>query len=269
MIKDLIINFVNEQIKNLAASSNKSVLDQNEENLHELRVACKKLKAMYQVLSGITGGLFDAKNHFEEINKLFKTVGALRDFHVQQQLMEKVTTENSIVLSEKFLTQFNEKRTETSQSVKLALTEFEGDKMTESLENASLLIENLKDKSILKNIIRLLKLRLKQIQKLLPVKKDEDKIHLMRKRVKQVCYIVDLIKVIDPDKNHFKHNDRFKEAAELLGNWHDYVILANLAGNYLYDNIDDDAILELYIYLKVDEKVYLKKARKKLKKYFS
>jgi hypothetical protein len=37
-----------------------------------------KLKAMYQVLSGITGGLFDAKIHFEEIDKLFKTTTELQ-----------------------------------------------------------------------------------------------------------------------------------------------------------------------------------------------
>jgi CHAD domain-containing protein len=267
-INETIIQFISEQVQNVADFSKKSELEQSEVNLHELRVACKKLKAMYQVLSGISEGNFDSKFHFEEVDKLFKAVGTLRDIHVQIELMNQVAEENSFELSEKFKNLFEAKINEIEHSVKQAITGFNSEKMIESLEHAELLIEHLDEKILLKDIRKLLKKRLWQIQKLLPCKKEEEKIHLMRKRVKQVCYVVDLLKEIDPKKNHFKNYMGFKEAAEFLGKWHDCVVLIAPTETYIEENIEDDSTLYLYAYLKIDEKKFLKKARKKLKKYF-
>ena len=94
--------------------------------------------------------------------------------------------------------------------------------------------------------------------------------HDLRTRVKQVCYIIEILALMQPEKEFTKHPKRLKLAAELLGQWHDHVVLVGELTDFLVEktdaeDFDAEPYTDLLSLLRADAKKLLKEGRKLLK----
>lgn len=71
----------------------------DEESIHDLRVEIKRLRALFNVIEWINPA-FQAKQEMSEIRRLFKAAGAIRDNHVQQELVSRWIRRRNYELSE-------------------------------------------------------------------------------------------------------------------------------------------------------------------------
>jgi hypothetical protein len=75
---------------------------------------------------------------------------------------------------------------------------------------------------------------------------------------------------MEPDKEFTEHPKRLKLAAELLGQWHDHIILADVLADFLVDktdveDFDAEPYTDLLSIIRQDAKKLLKESRKVLK----
>jgi CHAD domain-containing protein len=151
-----------------------------------------------------------------------------------------------------------------------ALQQFDHKLISKSLETANAFLVDISNEDATKLTKKLLKKRFKQIGELLPNKKDEALMHDMRTRVKQVCYILEILALMQPEKEYTVHPKRLKLAAELLGQWHDHVVLASELTDFLVDktdleDFDAEPYTDLLSLIRADAKKLLKEGRKLLK----
>jgi hypothetical protein len=79
-----------------------------------------------------------------------------------------------------------------------------------------------------------------------------------------------MLALMQPEKEFTKHPKRLKLAAELLGQWHDHVVLIEALTDFLVDKTDDedfdaDPYTDLLSIVRTDAKKLLKEGRKLLK----
>lgn len=265
MIKDAIVNYFQTQQAIVISNLELAKGTHDIEALHDLRVGVKRLKALYQILEPISDGIFEYKVHFEDIRNLFKTVGALRDLQVQSQLFANYAEsipESEVIGFYQYLQQCHEKE---AKIIDVALHRFNPEVMNDSLKDIALFLDQKSDKKGIKQVLKHLKKRLKQIEKLRKIKHDEEKIHEMRTRVKQVVYIVEVMKLMAPDLEILPNFDLVKKAGESLGLWHDHVVLAAQIEKFLKTDVSPHAAYrKLLKTMKKEEKRLLEKARKRL-----
>jgi CHAD domain-containing protein len=227
----------------------------------------KRLKALYQILETLSDGVFEYKAHFEAIRRLFKAVGTLRDLQVQSQLFASFAAEEEeaeIIGFYQYLQKCHDKE---SKKVDKALYQFNPEVMNDSLHDISFLLDQKPEKKRTNLVLKYLNKRFKQIEKLNRIRNDEEKIHLMRTRLKQVMYSIELMKKIGSGRILLSPIGEIKKAGSTLGLWHDHIIL----GDKLQRYIKKTAIIKapyqkLLKAIRQKEAFYLKKARKQVEK---
>ena len=238
--------------------------------LHDLRVGIKRLKALYQVLDPISDGRFDSKTNFEEVYHLFKSVGSLRDIQVLKSLFSFFSKNSNPESVEEFFAQLTENEKSAAEALNLVLKEFNYNIINESMTEANAFIEDISTAEASKQTKKLLKKRFKQIKELLPHKKEDELMHELRTKVKQACYTIEILALMEPDKEFTEHPKRLKLAAELLGQWHDHITLADVLADFLVDktdieDFDAEPYTDLLSIVRQDAKKLLKESRKVLK----
>lgn len=266
-MKEAIVSYFQTQQALIDANLQLAKGTHDIEALHDLRVAVKRLKALYQIVEILSEGIFEYRAHFEDIRKLFKTVGSLRDIQVQSQLFASFVTdlEESEIIG--FYQYLQKRHDKASKKLDKALYRFNPEVMNESLKDVSFLLDQKSEERGKDLVVKYLKKRLKQITKLNRVKHDERKIHLMRTRLKQLMYAMELMKMIAPDQELMQNGNNVKKAGTSLGLWHDHIVLAD----ELQQFIKNYAILKapyrkLLKRVRAQEAFYLSKARKRVQK---
>jgi CHAD domain-containing protein len=238
--------------------------------LHDLRVGIKRLKALYEVLDPISDGRFDSKSNFADVHFLFKEVGKLRDIQVLKALFAFFAKDADADIYAKFNNIVADREKLASDELNTALQQFDNKIIGKSLEAANAFLVDISNEDATKLTKKLLKKRFKQIGELLPNKQDEALMHDLRTRVKQVCYIIEILALMQPEKEFTKHPKRLKLAAELLGQWHDHVVLVGELTDFLVEktdaeDFDAEPYTDLLSLLRADAKKLLKEGRKLLK----
>lgn len=265
-----IINYFEEQMEIIETNIEAAKLGLDADVLHDLRVGIKRLKALYQVLDPISEGRFDSKTNFSDIHLLFKEVGKLRDVQVQKSLFSFFAQENADYTYTEFEELLNAREETASDELKLILQQFDNGIIGVSLEAANAFLDDITKEEATNLTKKLLKKRFKQIGELLPNKKDEELMHELRSRIKQACYILEILALMQPEKEFTKHPKRLKLSAELLGQWHDHIVLIAALTDFLVDktdveDFDADPYTDLLSVIRADAKKLLKEGRKLLK----
>jgi CHAD domain-containing protein len=270
MIKEAILSYFQEQLTVVVDNWQTAQAEHDVDALHDLRVGIKRLKALYQVLDPMSNGVFEYKLHFEDIRQLFKAVGKLRDIQVQSRLFAYFAKEAPLENFKDFYWQLQSLSDAESEDLKVALLHFNPKVAEDSLNDAAMFLDAYPEDKAIKLTLKYLKKRLNQIAALLPQKKDEEAMHEMRSRVKQAFYCIELLKLMQPDLEPIDSPKTIKLVGELLGQWHDHVVLAAQIELFLEENDDEFPAAPYENMLKSIRKAakkLLKEARKKLKKH--
>ena len=87
MFKKRLINHYQNRFNNIREQYLISVIKNDVEGFHEMRVQIKQMRAYFNLLESLHCD-FESKKHFQNYRLLFKQAGPVRDIHVQQTLVE-------------------------------------------------------------------------------------------------------------------------------------------------------------------------------------
>ena len=193
-------------------------------DVHDLRLAIKRLKACFQVIEAINPEFIAAKE-FQPIRKLFKRSGKIRDAQVQQQWLAELKTEFSLKPAhyQKQLARQEKKAKKKFQRFAESFSPAVFDELPDHIapllprietETAAVKAEEF----MMENIQRLIRLGRKK-------SKSVKNYHQLRRDIKELRYMLEFILPVFPN---FPWQADVGEAAKplhhVLGQWHDQIV---------------------------------------------
>ncbi len=184
------------------------------ENLHQLRVSIKKIKAVIVMADRISDQSL-IEQYFSAYRLIFKKAGAIREIALQQKHFAKAaantklknTNRNELIkLNKEFVT-----------STPLLLKEVQNNK--QQIAKSLALIPYKAINSYCTQRIKKLPKQWKQV-------KSKEEIHKFRKKLKQVLYCTQLLNTHDrKELLSTKKITQIDTLQNLIGKWHDHVVL--------------------------------------------
>jgi CHAD domain-containing protein len=191
------------------------------EELHDLRVTHKRIRAFFRMLKKIDPSLLPSDEDYNKIKSFYKTAGELRDLHVQDKEMSKHETNLGMDLSfiHDYISRYEEK---AEKDFYEALNNFDRnvfDRYEEQLR------EGLQKDELYKWYKRVVDFtynKLKTVENKIDQASTAEKLHKVRSNLKDVFYYMEIINSEDTfDDISAKE---VKDAQSFLGDWHDNVV---------------------------------------------
>ncbi len=206
----------------------------DEDGIHDLRVAIKRMRAYFNLIEWINP-VFQAKQTLKPVRRLFRAAGKIRDIHVQQELMRKWAAELNLEMSEYY------------NYLKHCEME-ERKRFWPSAKKFDLRI--LQDYwSMIKNTLTFISTEYiqykseerfnSQIEELIKFReKDnfiEDDYHAIRILAKETRYTLEVLQTCFPAKDIWgKLNEALRRVHQSLGRWHDDDVARQYLDNFLF-----------------------------------
>lgn len=213
---------------------NLAVKYSDEDGIHDMRVAIKRLRAYFNLIEWINP-IFQAKQTLKPVRRLFKAVGKIRDIHVQQGLVRKWTSELDLEMSEyyNFLKHYEmeERKRFLPSAKKFNLRIFQ--EYWSMIQNTLAFIstEYIQYKSeerLNSQIEELIKFREKR-------NFIEDDYHAIRILAKETRYTLEVMQTCFPSKDDWeKLNEALRKVHQALGRWHDDDVAWQFLDNFLF-----------------------------------
>lgn len=189
------------------------------EILHRLRVAIKKLTALFHLIE-FADPSFGSKMHLAKFKEIFKPAGAIRDLDITIALILAAATENA---GEHYsiLDLFSKQRQEKTRELKeqYSIISVQGSFYAEDVTRL------LRDKVKKKTVEGFLSQKAKEFFKVKELPATTKRLHTLRKLVKEYMYTA----VLAREEMRFivvkkKALDKVHSCQQTLGQWHDHVI---------------------------------------------
>jgi CHAD domain-containing protein len=189
--------------------------------VHELRVAAKKIRAVYRLCQEISNGDFKAKSEMAELRMLFSAAGTLRELQVDQIVLENYE-QLHLAVYDKLSKLLLVERKAASPRYQAARKAFRSKSFASPAKKIARLLENTTADALHEAVLRLAQLRLKQASQAMPIGYEPELIHKARIYLKEAMYLIGLLL----SANHCSGFDAqrlidAKFAAEIAGDWHD------------------------------------------------
>jgi CHAD domain-containing protein len=196
------------------------------ENVHQLRVSIKRLRAVLQFTNQVScNDEIIAEKQLKSLRKLFKVAGSVRDVQVQQILIREYESDMDLRFGQylTFLEKLEKKAIKNFYSFNKDVRPAHKLNAEHELIEKSLAI--LTHEEIKSGSEKLLSSRCKTVSQMLAEKPDDKKLHKTRTIIKQMRYILGIIQKSAPDiLAKTVSLEQLSEAEVLLGKWHDMVV---------------------------------------------
>jgi CHAD domain-containing protein len=210
-----------------------------QETLHEVRVELKKLKVLFYLIEYCDES-FNAKKEYKSLNKIFKKAGKIREIDVMESLIIKYNIKNikgiaSIKEKGKLINEFIER-----------IPRFK-DTALKKENDLKKYLAKVDEKCYLKYS----KQKEKALKNELFPKINLKKLHVVRKKIKEIVYLKDL---------NDKENGKLKNLSKMentIGSWHDKQMVLALLNK---DNIKLHNLLVNKIKTEADKDIRVIKA---------
>ncbi len=203
------------------------------EELHDLRVTHKRLRALFRMLKQIGSELLPEDADYNYIKKFYKTAGILRDLHVQDKEMSK--HEKNLGIDLQFLHDYiAEKEEKAEKDFYAALNNF--DRAVYERYEKKLNEEITEDElfSWYKSIVDFTHYQIKDTEKKIEKANTAEKLHKVRSKLKDAFYYLEIINSENSLENI--SDEEVKQAQSFLGDWHDNVVSYEFIQEFEKDN---------------------------------
>lgn len=209
----LVKKYYTKQKKRLLSLLKKNPGDYQEEDFHTIRVAIKKVKAVFSMLGKIDPA-FKRKKYFQPFSMIFEQAGAVRDRMVLHQMLEAYHSNPS---SHHFRTELQSHIDKEKHEFFKLLNKDLLKKFHRKDAKVKKALDRIDYSSTLKYVDKKAKAirSILQTSQLLPIV-----VHDLRKRIKDLYY---LQKMLEPKVQEVFPTDKFQDE---LGQWHDGRLLA-------------------------------------------
>lgn len=191
-------------------------IQKDEEDLHQLRVALKKIKAILLMLRHLHKD-FNYEKNYAPYKKLFKQTGPMRQTLLQASRLKNAGLSNGVNSDYVALISRSVKQLIKSTPVHL-----------KAIEKIAPAIKNELQRLAPENIYPYCKRLCKQLKRKWRGAEKDDKLHDFRKYLKQLLYCAKLltphqVRTLLP-KTYY---NRLNKMQDLIGSWHDNLLLTN------------------------------------------
>ncbi|GAA4848303.1 CHAD domain-containing protein [Algivirga pacifica] len=191
-----------------------------EEDIHQLRVTVKKLRALLHLIAYSSEGIYHSSSHLTIFKPLFKAAGTIRDLQIHLKLLEKEDTPS-------FLTQKLQQEIEIQQTLLTQqLIHFDFQRLLQLDQHLVKVIKHQSTSKILSDLKSYVQREQQQVEELLKEDHPYQHLHEVRKHLKKVATILDLGLHIRSSKKLEEQLQAVKTTNTLLGEWHDWDVLA-------------------------------------------
>ncbi|MGD8540390.1 MAG: CHAD domain-containing protein [Candidatus Aminicenantes bacterium] len=213
---------------------NLAVKYSDEDGIHDLRVAIKRMRAYFNLIEWINP-VFQAKQTLKPVRRLFKAAGKVRDIHVQQELVRKWAAELNLEMSEyynylKHCEMEERKRFwPSAKKFDLRILQDYWSMIQNTLTFISTeYIQYKSEERFNSQIEELIKFREKE-------NFIEDDYHAIRILAKETRYTLEVLQTCFPAKDIWeKLNEALRKVHQSLGRWHDDDVARQYLDNFLF-----------------------------------
>lgn len=238
------------------------------EAIHKIRVAIKKIRALFCIIEAVATDEFHAKTAFSTVKPLFKAAGKVRDIQVQQSLLntyEQIHQTRYIELRH----YFDELQEVPKPALKTKLNEFDIDELEKINNTIDSLLQHLTPEEIITRLTATIYKYLLKIHKLKKDKDNDEVFHDVRTYLKQVLYMMTIMNKYTLVAEYAPFSlTKVEATAELLGNWHDKLLLTEYIKEFKHSKYNQPFSTEKYIHLQTainrDTKYALSRALNRL-----
>jgi CHAD domain-containing protein len=194
----------------------------NEEDIHYLRRATKRLKAIYKLLGSIDTK-FNAKKRFKPVNTIFEPAGHLREMQINHKLLTGYKPSEELLV--KYSEYFTKEKKAHDLELRKAIVKFKPTKHAKSLKKVDKLCRKLTRDTLTKHIDEFFESQIKKIMVFLSKGNTEDNLHSIRILLKTISPSVALLDLTKNKKQFKEAAQKLKTIEDTLGLWHDRFIL--------------------------------------------
>jgi len=235
----------------------------DQEAIHKMRLALKRIRTIHKLKKYIHLKTFLTDEVFIELKSVFAASGKLRDIQVQQDLLTAYSSDMNcpfFALSDFFIEKekcavefFNKTIGDINFDADITL-QTENDEKGSQSDNTDVVTE----------ILDYIKYKIRVIQKLLFGTDDEEKVHEIRKHVKQLFYVLQFLKDYFPGSLLDDYDlEGIVAIGDHLGSWHDRQVLKDQVVEFLNENGDDfiagNIEYQILLFVLEDEKLKILK----------
>jgi len=212
---------------------------QDEEAIHQMRVAIKRIRSIRKLKKHINFPSLLSVDQYSEIKALFALSGQMRDLHVQQKLLKKISKELEIEFTD-FTNYLIELETQLSQQLQQSLQSFNLEQLDE-LGDGSVLPDLPKDNIDLeKESFSFLSNKLEKINHLIQTIYQDEFVHDLRKQVKQLFFILNFFSTYFPEREIGSYDTKeLKGVGEKLGAWNDREVIKSSVEEFIVSREDN------------------------------
>jgi CHAD domain-containing protein len=207
----------------------------NEEDVHYLRRAMKKLKALYNLLEQIDPG-FTYKKRFSPIKPIFNSAGLLRELQMNQKALSGYNVSTTFITC--YEDHIKTEKKKHKKDLEKAIKKFKNRAHKKSLSKIEKICSRVSTDKIQNSIACFLEKNIDQVKIFMIRDITESELHSVRllfKKMSPSLIIIDLVKKNSIDKTRI---EKYKKVEDKLGYWHDRVMLyqslktMQFTGNY-------------------------------------
>lgn len=210
----------------------------DETRLHRVRVDIKNIRVLLELLTVLTGSRKKAKPMLRHTNPVFRKAGVIRSASLSLKLTEPYRSQ----VIRKFRQHLKLRRQDAGTEFVKTLKEFDFDKFSKHHRKVTREFEKLKNKQVRRVAGEHIRQLLARVRADVFDISDDEKLHEIRKRLKVIRNLGQLVLKMDPDFELRMELEKINAIYDRIGQWHDTQELILALENYVDDLSDPEAL---------------------------
>lgn len=234
MKKTLFIQYYESLLDTFTKYLHKVAEDAQTEDIHQLRVSIKKLRAIWTLTELVSDRKWKKKKHFALFNKLFSTAGKLREAQINQELIRNYSSRLEDYKLQLGMIEFKQLK-----KLKKRIKQFDQARLEDLNRTLIKKINTISDDYVLtiaKQHVSAFKLNTTGLEE---DSDNNDQLHDIRIALKAIQEILFIIKKLGNSKDSEKKLKKIKVLNEAIGTWHDYDVLIDSLQKYHEENSEE------------------------------
>jgi CHAD domain-containing protein len=228
------IDYIHLQVKSFRKCFIQSTSRRNFDDIHDYRVALKRLQTLVNFIKRIPGGENLKRSY--KINNLglaFRSGGILREMQINRILLARFELASGMKYS-KFRSYMRFKERHALADLRKAREKFSASKLKKFENKVKLAIRGIPEALFFKYIDEFIVKKIAQIKELVKDQNVESTLHRIRKHTKSIKYLLEMSRTDTRRYGDLKFEvDKITELEDLIGNWHDQLIFKIYLEKYI------------------------------------
>ena len=226
-----LLQYYEEQQKTFLLWFNNSLEDQDIENIHQLRVSIKKLRATWSLMQFISQKQWSKKPHRKLYSTIFKPAGRLREAQINHELIQK----HPAHYLETYVDFLIQQQEDSTKELVKAMKDFDFKELERLNKQLIKEFEDIPNETILNRSMQYLDKEIQKIYGFMEALPDDYILHKIRINLKILVEVLAIIRSLNSRSGLARYATKIKSINSKIGTWHDSVILTDSLTHFLND----------------------------------